>query len=86
MSNQTTTQETLQQLHETIAHLIAHHGSGIMTDLEFVYAVGNAGIDAKLAFFKSQQPIHDADLSGLIDLNTGLRYPNNDKLTGGQDV
>jgi len=67
-------QETMQQLHVTIANLIAHHGSGIMTDLEFVYAIGSAGIDAKLAFFKQQQPIHEADLKGLLDVNTGLRY------------
>ena len=67
-------QETMQQLHVTIANLIAHHEAGIMTDLEFVYAVGNAGIDAKLAFFKQQQPIHEADLKGLMDFNTGLRY------------
>jgi hypothetical protein len=79
MSNQDATpkalqQEALQQLHETIAHLIAHHGSGIITDLEFVYAVGSAGVDAKLAFYKAQQPIHKADLTGLIDVNTGLKY------------
>lgn len=79
MSNQNATpkalqQEALQQLHETIAHLIAHHGSGIITDLEFVYAVGSAGVDAKLALYKAQQPIYNADLTGLIDVNTGLKY------------
>lgn len=67
-------QETMQKLHVTIATLIAHREAGIMTDLEFVYAVGSAGIDAKLAFFKQQQPIHEDDLKGLIDVNTGLRY------------
>ena len=82
-------QDALNRLHETLANLVTHYCNGIITDLEFVYAVGGAGIDAKLAFFKAQQPIHEADLSNLFDPNTGLRYPTakpNDKLTGGQDV
>ena len=61
MSN-TMTQEKLQQLHVTIATLIAHREAGIMTDLEFAYAISN------------QIPKHDYDLKGLLDVNTGLRY------------
>jgi hypothetical protein len=67
-------QETLNQLHETIANLVAQHSSGLLTDLEFVYAVSSAGIDTKCAFLKKQLPIHNDDLTGLIDVNTGLRY------------
>lgn len=57
------TQDTMQQLHTAIAHLITHHGSEIMTDLEFANAVA-----------REAQAFKDKDLSGLIDLNTGLRY------------
>jgi len=67
-------QEIMKQLHETIANLVAQHGSGIITDLEFVYAISSAGIDAKCAFLKRQLPIHNEDLTGLTDVNTGLRY------------
>jgi hypothetical protein len=67
-------QEIMKQLHATIANLIAQHGSGIITDLEFVYAISSAGIDAKCAFLKRQLPIHNEDLTGLTDVNTGLRY------------
>ena len=74
MSSTTTTQETMQQLHDTINNLITHHYNGLLTDLEFVYAIAGAGVDAKLAFLKEQQPIHKADLTGLIDVNTGLKY------------
>lgn len=56
-------QETMNQLHIAVANLIAHHGSGIMTDLEFANALA---IEA--------QAFKDKDLSGLIDYNTGLRY------------
>jgi hypothetical protein len=61
MSNNVT-QETLQRLHVTIATLISHHDSGIMTDLEFAYAISD------------QIPKCDYDLKGLLDVNTGLRY------------
>jgi hypothetical protein len=74
MSSTTINQETMQQLNDTINNLIIHHYNGLLTDLEFVYAVTNAGVDAKLAFLKAQQPIHNADLTGLIDVNTGLKY------------
>jgi hypothetical protein len=69
-----TNQETMQQLHDTINNLITHHYNGLLTDLEFVYAINSAGIDAKMAFLKAQQPIHRDDLTGLLDVNTGLRY------------
>lgn len=71
MSNQ----ETLNQLHENIVNLVTHYCNGIITDLEFVYAINSAGVDAKMAFLKAQQPIHRDDLAGLLDANTGLRYP-----------
>ena len=60
-------QESLQQLHINIATLIAHREAGIMTDLEFVSAISD------------QAPRCNYDLSGLVDVNTGLRYqaPNN---------
>ena len=61
MSN-TMTQETLKQLHINIATLIAHRETGIMTDLEFIHAISD------------QAPRYDYDLTGLIDVNTGLRY------------
>lgn len=61
MSN-TMTQETLKQLHINIATLIAHREAGIMTDLEFIHAVSD------------QAPRYDYDLTGLVDVNTGLRY------------
>ena len=67
-------QETMKQLHATIEGLVAQHSSGLLTDLEFVYAVSSAGIDAKCAFLKKQLPIHNEDLTGLTDVNTGLRY------------
>jgi hypothetical protein len=56
-------QEKMQQLHETISNLVAYHGSGIITDLEFANAVSDAA-----------KPLHNTDLTGLIDVNTGLRY------------
>lgn len=71
MSNQ----ETLNQLHDTIVNLVTHYCNGIITDLEFVYAINSAGTDAKMAFLKAQRQIHPDDLSGLLDPNTGLRYP-----------
>lgn len=60
-------QESLRQLHINIATLIAHREAGIMTDLEFIHAVSD------------QAPRYDYDLTGLVDVNTGLRYqaPNN---------
>ena len=61
MSNNVT-QETLQQLHVTIATLIAHREAGIMTDLEFINAISD------------QAPRYDYELTGLVDVNTGLRY------------
>jgi len=61
MSN-TMTQEKLQQIHINIATLIAHREAGIMTDLEFINAISD------------QAPRYDYELSGLVDVNTGLRY------------
>jgi tagatose-1,6-bisphosphate aldolase len=58
----TMTQEKLQQIHINIATLISHHASGIMTDLEFINAISD------------QAPRYDYELSGLVDVNTGLRY------------
>jgi hypothetical protein len=56
-------QEAMRQLHVAIAHLVTHHGSQIITDLEFAAAVA-----------KEAQAFKDKDLSGLLDYNTGLRY------------
>jgi len=56
------TQEKLQQIHINIATLIAHREAGIMTDLEFINAISD------------QAPRYDYELSGLVDVNTGLRY------------
>jgi hypothetical protein len=56
------TQEKLQQIHINIATLIAHREAGIMTDLEFINAVSD------------QAPRYDYELTGLVDVNTGLRY------------
>jgi hypothetical protein len=58
----TMTQEKLQQIHINIATLIAHREAGIMTDLEFINAVSD------------QAPRYDYELTGLVDVNTGLRY------------
>lgn len=58
-------QETMQQLHIDIATLIAHREAGIMTDLEFVYSISNITNETNKML---------ADLKGLIDVNTGLRY------------
>ena len=58
----TMTQEKLQQIHINIATLIAHREAEIMTDLEFINAVSD------------QIPRYDYELSGLVDVNTGLRY------------
>ena len=58
----TMTQEKLQQIHINIATLIAHREAGIMTDLEFINAISD------------QAPRYDYELSGLVDVNTGLRY------------
>lgn len=69
-----TNQETMQQLNDSINHLVTHYCNGLLTDLEFVYAINSAGVDAKMAFLKAQQPIHRDDLTGLLDVNTGLRY------------
>ena len=56
------TQEKLQQIHINIATLIAHREAGIMTDLEFINAISD------------QAPRYDYELTGLVDVNTGLRY------------
>ena len=69
-------QSALEELHSTIENLVTHYCNGILTDLEFVYAINSAGTDAKMAFLKAQRQIHPDDLSGLLDVNTGLRYPS----------
>ena len=73
MSNQA----ALNQLHEIINNLVTQYVSGILMDIEFAQAV-----------YAATKFVEGADLSNLLDPNTGLRYPNknSDKLTGGQDV
>ena len=75
------TQDALNRLHANIANLTAQYVSGLLMDIEFAHAVYT---EAQLITMQD-----GADLSNLLDPNTGLRYPTakpNDKLTGGQDV
>ena len=59
----TTNQETMQQLNDRINHLVTHYINGLLTDLEFAHAA-----------YAATKFIEGADLTGLIDVNTGLRY------------
>ena len=74
-----TNQATLDQLHTILANLTAQYVSGLLMDIEFAHAA-----------YAATKFVEGADLSNLLDPNTGLRYPNkakyNDKLTGGQNV
>ena len=58
-----TTQATLDQLHANLANLTAQYVSGILMDIEFAQAV-----------YATTKFIEGADLSGLLDPNTGLKY------------
>lgn len=60
MSNQ----ETLNQLHEIINNLVTQYVNGLLMDIEFAHAV-----------YAATKFVEGADLSGLLDVNTGLRYP-----------
>jgi hypothetical protein len=60
MSNQA----TLNQLHEIINNLVTQYVSGILMDIEFAHAV-----------YAATKFVEGADLSNLLDPNTGLRYP-----------
>lgn len=59
-----TTQATLDQLHTILANLTAQYVSGILMDIEFAHAA-----------YAATKFVEGADLSGLLDPNTGLRYP-----------
>jgi hypothetical protein len=62
----TITQETIQKVYDDVSIQVSHYHSGLITTIEFVNAVSNIA-----------QPILDAntaELKGLIDINTGLRY------------
>ena len=56
-------QETMYQLHATIAELTAQYVSGLLMDIEFAHSV-----------YAATKVIEGADLKGLLDVNTGLRY------------
>jgi hypothetical protein len=61
------TQETMLQLHNEIVNLIAQYDTGIITALEFTHAIT----------YHIAEPFNDinmSELSGLLDVNTGLRY------------
>ena len=60
MSNQ----ETLNQLHEIINNLVTQYANGLLMDIEFAHAV-----------YAVTKFVEGADLSNLLDPNTGLRYP-----------
>jgi hypothetical protein len=53
----------MQQLHDIINNLIVQHYNGLLTDIEFAHAA-----------YAATKFVEGADLSGLIDVNTGLRY------------
>lgn len=58
------TQDALDQLHANLANLTAQYVNGLLMDIEFAYAV-----------YAATKFVEGADLSGLLDANTGLRYP-----------
>lgn len=60
MSNQ----ETLNQLHEIINNLVTQYANGLLMDIEFAHAA-----------YAATKFVEGADLSNLLDPNTGLRYP-----------
>jgi len=64
------TQDALDQLHANLANLTAQYVSGILMDIEFAQAV-----------YAATKFVEGADLSNLLDPNTGLRYPNNPQPT-----
>jgi hypothetical protein len=53
----------MQQLHDIINNLIVQHYNGLLTNIEFAHATHAA-----------TKFIEGADLTGLIDVNTGLKY------------
>lgn len=57
------TQDALDQLHANLANLTAQYVSGILMDIEFAQAV-----------YATTKFVEGADLIGLIDPNTGLKY------------
>ena len=60
------TQADLDLFHETITNLVQMWASGLITDLELAKAAAKISLMPALA-----------DFDGLIDPNTGLRYPTN---------
>jgi galactose-1-phosphate uridylyltransferase len=59
----TINQETMQQLNDIINNLVTQYCNGLLTNIEFAHAAHAA-----------TKFIEGADLTGLIDVNTGLRY------------
>ena len=64
-----TTQQELVARHKTIEDVVQLWASGLITDTE-------------IAAFMARLPVPTgSELSGLLDPNTGLRYPFNDTLS-----
>lgn len=64
------TQDALDQLHSNLANLTAQYVSGILMDIEFAHAA-----------YAATKFVEGADLSNLLDPNTGLRYPTTKSTT-----
>jgi tagatose-1,6-bisphosphate aldolase len=58
------TQDTLNQMNDIIHSLITQYANGLLMDIEFANAV-----------YAVTKFVEGADLSNLLDPNTGLRYP-----------
>ena len=63
------TQENLDTLHLLVREIVQLWADRLITDLEFVGHVG----DAMMALPRPDEPA----VAGLLDPNTGLRYPTN---------
>jgi hypothetical protein len=59
------TQDTLNQMNDIIHSLITQYANGLLMDIEFANAV-----------YAVTKFVEGADLSNLLDPNTGLRYPS----------
>lgn len=62
-TNYTVTQDTLNQMNDIIHSLITQYANGLLMDIEFAHAV-----------YATTKYVEGADLSNLLDPNTGLRY------------
>ena len=62
------TQSDLDNFSQTITDAVQMWANGLVTDREFAQYMANLWTEAKTQ-------MEDADLDGLLDPNTGLRYP-----------